>query len=83
VIIRAVVSWFSPDPFNPLVRILNASTDPLLRPVQKYVPALGGIDWSPLVLIFVIMFLQYFLVNTLGDYAMYLRLQAIKPPSMG
>ena len=75
IIVRAVVSWFSPDPYNPLVRILTASTDPLLRPVQRKVPALGGIDWSPLVVLLVLMFLQTFLVGTLLDYAHRIRLE--------
>ena len=69
IIVRAILSWFSPDPYNPLVRILTSSTDPLLRPVQRYVPALGGIDWSPLVALLVLMFLQRFLVVSLDDYA--------------
>lgn len=73
VIIRAVISWFSPDPFNPLVRILNSATDPLLAPIRKRLPALGGLDWSPLVLILVVMFLDIALVQSLADYARALR----------
>lgn len=65
VIIRALISWVSPDPYNPIVVFLRRVTDPVLRPIQKAMPMAGGIDFSPIVLILVIYFLQYFLVNTL------------------
>lgn len=65
VIIRVLISWVSPDPYNPIVQFLYRVTDPVLRPIQRYVPPAGGLDFSPIVLIFVIYFLQFFVVTTL------------------
>lgn len=54
VIIRALVSWFSPDPYNPLYRILIDLTEPILSRIRKIMPNLGGIDLSPIILILII-----------------------------
>ena len=56
VVIRAVVSWVNPDPYNPVVRILHRLTEPLLKPLRRLVPPhrLGGLDLSPLILILLI-----------------------------
>ncbi len=69
VIIRVLISWVNPDPWNPIVRMLNRLTDPLLEPIRrKMFPMMGmGIDLSPLVLIAAIYFLDFFLVGTLTD----------------
>ncbi len=66
VIIAALISWVSPDPYNPIVRFLYSVTEPVLRPIRKLVPPYRiGIDFSPLIAILIIMFLQYALINTL------------------
>ncbi len=67
---RAIASWFSADPNNPLVRFLTDTTNPLLRPIRRYVPLVGpGIDLSPLILILIILFVQEFFVGVLLYYA--------------
>ena len=74
VIGRAVVSWVSPDPYNPIVRFLNAATEPVLYRVRRLLPVyFGGVDFAPLVVILGIVFLQRFLVMSLGDIALRLR----------
>ncbi len=66
IIIRALISWVNPDPYNPIVQFLQRSTEPALRPIRKLVPPYRlGIDLSPLIAILIIYFLQYALVNTL------------------
>jgi YggT family protein len=69
VIARALVSWVNPDPRNPIVRFLYNATEPLLYRVRRVVPYMGGIDFSPLVVIIGIYFLQGFLVASLMDLA--------------
>ena len=70
VIGRAIISWVSPDPYNPIVKFLNAVTEPILYPIRKKIPInLGGIDFSPILVILAIIFLQSFLVKTLMQMA--------------
>jgi YggT family protein len=73
IIIRAVISWVNPDPYNPIVQFLYRSTEPVLRPVRRYLPVAWGIDFSPLVVILVIIFLDQFLVGSLRELAWRLR----------
>jgi len=69
VIARALISWVNPDPRNSTVRFLYNATEPLLYRVRRVVPYMGGIDFSPLLVIIVIIFLQRFLVGSLDDLA--------------
>jgi YggT family protein len=73
VIARALISWVNPDPRNPIVRFLHNATEPLLYRVRRVIPYVGGIDFSPLVVIIGIYFLQTFLVASLQDVALNLR----------
>lgn len=76
-IARMVLSWVSPDPYNPIVRFIVGVTDPLfsiVRPLGRYVNPKGtGIDFTPYILLLALIFLQTFLVNVLVDYAEELR----------
>jgi YggT family protein len=70
IIARAVISWVNPDPYNPIVRFLNAATEPLLFPIRRRMPiSLGGLDFSPILVILVIIFIQSFLVRSLIQLA--------------
>lgn len=73
IIIRVLISWVNPDPFNPIVQILHRLTDPVLEPVRRRLPDFGGLDVSPIVVLLVIFFLQNFLVASLMDMARLLR----------
>jgi YggT family protein len=68
VIIRALLSWVSPDPSNPIVRMLALVTEPLLRPLRRLVPPrrLGGIDLSPLLAILLLQFVKNGIIYSLG-----------------
>lgn len=67
---RAVISWVNADPYNPIVRFLYEVTEPLLGRIRRFLPiSMGGVDFSPVILIVVIMFLQSFLVPTLRQLA--------------
>lgn len=70
VIARALVSWVNADRYNPIVRFLENATDPLLYRVRRALPfQTGGIDFSPLIVLLGIYFLQAFLVESLRDVA--------------
>ena len=73
-IIRALLSWVNPDPYNPIVQLLNSITEPVLYRVRQLMPMSGtGIDFSPMIVILLIIFLQSFLVNSIGMLAMRLQ----------
>ena len=65
IIARAVLSWVSPDPYNPIVRIINQISEPMLYPIRRRVPYFSGIDLSPIIALMIIYFLDIFLVQTL------------------
>jgi len=70
VIARAILSWVSPDPYNPIVRFLYNVTEPVLHRIRRSLPFdMGGIDFSPTILILVIMFLDQFVVPILSRTA--------------
>ncbi len=48
---RAILSWFVRDPYNPIVRVLDQITEPILEPLRRIIPRMGMIDISPLVAI--------------------------------
>ena len=70
-IARVLISWVSPDPYNPIVRFLYQATEPVLDRIRRYLPFLviGGIDLSPWVVMIIIQFLRWFLVSSLFDIA--------------
>jgi YggT family protein len=67
---RVIISWVNPDPYNPIVRFLHGATDPVLDPIRRRLPFMGGLDLSPMLLIVAIIFLRQFLVPTLQRMAM-------------
>ena len=75
ILIRALISWVSPDPYNPIVEFLYKTTEPILYPIRKILPSAlrFGIDISPIIAFFAIMFMKSFLVKTLVDLALGLR----------
>ncbi len=73
IIARALISWVSPDPYNPIVQILYRLTEPVLAPIRYRMPDMGGIDISPIVVMLAITLLQSFLVASLHDIARVMR----------
>jgi YggT family protein len=66
VIARAVLSWVSPDPYNPIVRFIHNVTEPVLYRVRRWLPfGFTGIDFSPLIVLLIIIFLRLFIVDSL------------------
>ncbi len=70
VIARAVLSWVSPDPYNPIVRFIHKVTEPVLYQIRKRIPVnFGGIDFSPIIVFLAIIFLQRFVVHSIYELA--------------
>ena len=66
VLIRVLISWFNPSPHNPLVQLLRGVTDPALDTVRSFLPRFfwsTGIDFTPIVLFFLLKLVVVFLHN--------------------
>ena len=71
IIIRALLSWVNPDPYNGVVRFLYGITEPMLAPFRRILPAYSiGIDFSPIFALLTVWFIKLFLVRTLFGVAM-------------
>lgn len=67
---RALISWVSPDPYNPIVRFLYMATDPVLNFARRFIPPIGGaLDLTPILVLVLIFFLRQALVQTLFQLA--------------
>jgi len=71
---RSLISWVNPDPYNPIVRFLYRSTEPVMAPIRRWLPLRNmGIDISPIIVIAGIIFLQSFLLKSMMELAYYLK----------
>jgi YggT family protein len=78
IIARAVLSWVNPDPYNPIVRFIYSVTDPVIYRIRSKVPvSFGGIDFSPVLVILLIYFVQIFVVNSLLRFSQSLLASAL------
>ena len=74
VIGSALFSWLYAfnvvNPHNQIVsaigQFLYRATEPALRPIRRFIPDLGGIDVSPIILLLIIFFLRQFLWTTIA-----------------
>lgn len=75
IVVRALISWVHPDPFNPIVQFLHRMTEPLLDPIRRRLPAFlqYGIDVSPIIAFIFLYVARQFLVSTLIDISIRLR----------
>ena len=70
---RAIISWVNPDPYNSIVRFLYNVTEPVLYNIRRRLPiSFGGFDFSPVIVILAIIFLQTFVVQSLIQFAVQL-----------
>jgi YggT family protein len=76
IVVRALLSWVNPDPNNTIVQIVYKLTEPVIYPIRKLLPfsLKFGLDISPLIAWLVIFFLQRFLVSTLSEWAIKIRM---------
>ena len=61
ILLRVVVSWYSPRPTNKLVLILHRLTEPFLAPLRRIIPRVGRLDFSPLVAVILIQVIYHLL----------------------
>jgi YggT family protein len=74
IIVRAIISWVNPDPYNQIVQFLYRVTEPVLAQVRRWLPfGRMGVDISPIIVILVIYFLDEFLIKSMIELAVSLK----------
>ncbi len=68
-IIRVLLSWVNPDPYNPIVQMLYKAADPYLNLFRRFIPPLGRVDISAIIGILALVFVQQFLIQSLYQIA--------------
>ncbi|HAY22279.1 MAG TPA: YggT family protein [Desulfobacterales bacterium] len=63
IIARVLISWIRADPLNPIVRFVYDVTEPILGPIRRALPAMGGIDFSPLVAVILLDLLERLIIR--------------------
>lgn len=69
VIAVVILSWTNPDPLNPIVRILRNLTEPVFDRVRPYIPLVGGLDLTPVVIIVAIFFFRTGILRVISRFA--------------
>ncbi len=62
---RVIVSWVNPDPNNAIVNFIFRVTEPVLAPVRSVIPAFGGLDFTPILVLVGIQLLESVVVKLL------------------
>lgn len=71
VIIAALITWVRPDPYNPIVQILQRLTEPVYAWLRRLIPTvISGIDIAPIIVILALQFINMFVVKLLFSLAM-------------
>ncbi len=75
VFVACLVSWFRPDPYNPIVRLLRNLTEPAFWRIRKYLPFVyaRGIDFAPLVLLVLLSFVRTAVLQSLYEMVALIR----------
>ncbi len=62
VLVAVIASWVQLPASNPIGRVVYGLTEPLLQPIRRVLPPMGGIDFSPLVLLVLVQILKRFVI---------------------
>ena len=66
ILIRAIASWFNPNPYNPMLIVLIQLTEPLIAPFRKRIPTFSGMDFSPLIVLILLQVVMVFIQSYTG-----------------
>ena len=70
ILIQVILSWVAPGTYNPVTTLLYRLTETVLAPARRIIPAVGGLDLSPILVIIVLQLLKYLIVSPLSDVGM-------------
>ncbi|MBO4369053.1 MAG: YggT family protein [Desulfovibrio sp.] len=71
VIVACILTWVHPDPYNPIVRTINALTEPVFVRVRRWLPFtyMSGLDFSPIVVLLALKLVENIVVQSLLQFA--------------
>ncbi len=72
IIIQVIISWIQPGSYSPFTVLLYQLSNPLYKPIRRYIPATGGIDWSPFIVLVLLNLALMLLAKPLQDWGGYL-----------
>lgn len=67
ILIQVIISWINPGSYNPAITLIHSLTEPLLAPVRRRMPDMGGLDLSPMVVMLGLVVLEMLLIPPLKD----------------
>ena len=67
ILIQVIISWINPGSYNPALSLIHSLTEPLLRPVRRRMPEMGGLDLSPMVVMIGLVVLEMLLIPPIKD----------------
>jgi YggT family protein len=68
IIIQVIISWVSPGTYNPVTVVLYKLTEPLLRPARRYIPPMGGLDFSAIAVFIILRLITILFINPLAGF---------------
>jgi len=68
IFIRVILSWFPHNPYNPLIKIIYQISNPILNPIRNIIPPIGGLDISPIIVIFIIQIIKNIILKFLLSF---------------
>ncbi len=69
IFILVIVSWVAPTSRSPVISIIHSLIEPILRPIRRMIPPMGGLDFTPLVALLIIQVINIVIGNNFGQYA--------------
>jgi YggT family protein len=67
ILIQVIISWINPGGYNPAIGLIHGLTEPLLAPVRRRLPNMGGLDLSPMVVMLGLVVLEMLLIPPIKD----------------
>ena len=62
IIIQVILSWVNTGGYNPVIGLIQTLSEPVMRPIRKFIPPLGGLDLTPLFASLGLMFIKMLLI---------------------
>lgn len=67
ILIQVIISWINPGSYNPAIGLIHNLTEPVLAPVRRRMPEMGGLDLSPMIVMLGLVVLEMLLIPPLKD----------------